>query len=199
MSIPERFWDQNESTWFPFHWTPPGGGHRRLPICVQESWGTAMPLRLACAGLQCWRHMGKWKPTFWLQFAQTLAFLALCLWSSHFEDMKPKTFENFEKSIPEPSKIETWSFQNRGQEPPKSMSEPSETPFLKTFNLRRLKKASPLEKNAFWSQLGSKLEAQEVPKSRPNPEKIGVEKHHIFDIDFGRVQASFWVGFWKVF
>ena len=32
---------------------PPGGGHRRLPICGMECWGTAMPLRLACAGLQC--------------------------------------------------------------------------------------------------------------------------------------------------
>ena len=28
------------------------------------------------------------------------------------------------------------------------------------------------------------LEAQEAPKSRPKPEKIDVEKQHIFDIDF---------------
>ena len=60
---------------FLFHWTPPRGGHRRLPICVQECWGTAMHWRLASAGLHCWRHMGKWKPTFWLQFAQTLLWI----------------------------------------------------------------------------------------------------------------------------
>ena len=46
------------------------------------------------------------------------------------------------------------------------------------------------------SQLGSKLEAQEAPKSRPKPEKIIVEKQHIFGIDFGRVRTSFWIGFW---
>ena len=27
------------------------------------------------AGLHSWRHMGKWKPTFWLQFAQTLLWI----------------------------------------------------------------------------------------------------------------------------
>ena len=37
---------------------------------------------------------------------------------------------------------------------------------------------------AFWSQLGSKLEAQEAPKSRPEPQKIDVKKQHVFDIDF---------------
>ena len=34
------------------------------------------------------------------------------------------------------------------------------------------------------SQLGSNLEAQDPPKSRPKPEKIDVEKQHIFGIDF---------------
>ena len=47
-------------------------------------------------------------------------------------------------------------------------------------------------------KLGPKL-AQDPPKSRPKPEKSDVEKQHIFDIDFGRVQASFWKGFWDVF
>ena len=51
----------------------------------------------------------------------------------------------------------------------------------------------------FKSPLGSKLEAQDPPKSRPKPEKIDVEKQHIFGIDFGRVRTSFWNGFWKVF
>ena len=36
------------------------------------------------------------------------------------------------------------------------------------------------------------LEAQDPPKSRPKPEKIDVEKQHIFGIDFGRVRTSFW-------
>ena len=49
------------------------------------------------------------------------------------------------------------------------------------------------------SQLGSNLEAQEAPKSRPKAEKIDVKKQHIFDIDFGRVRTSFWSGFWMVF
>ena len=43
------------------------------------------------------------------------------------------------------------------------------------------------------------LEAQEAPKSRPRDEKIDVKKRYIFDIDFGRVQASFWKSFSKVF
>ena len=54
----------------------------------------------------------------------------------------------------------------------------------------------------FWrqnSQLGSILEAQNPPESALKDEKIDVEKRHIFDIDFGRVQASFWKVFWMVF
>ena len=47
-------------------------------------------------------------------------------------------------------------------------------------------------------KLGPKL-AQDPPKSRPKPEKSDIEKQHSFDIDFGRVQASFWKGFWDVF
>ena len=34
------------------------------------------------------------------------------------------------------------------------------------------------------SQLGSNMGAQEAPKSRPEPEKIDVEKQHVFSIDF---------------
>ena len=45
-------------------------------------------------------------------------------------------------------------------------------------------------------QLGSKLEAQEAPKSSPKPEKIDVKKQHVFGIDFERVRTSFWKGFW---
>ena len=42
------------------------------------------------------------------------------------------------------------------------------------------------------SQLGSKLEGQEAPKSRPKPEKIDVKKQHVFGIEFLRVRTSFW-------
>ena len=114
---------------YRFHWTPPGGGHRRLPICVQESWGTAMPLRLACAGLQCWRHMGKWKPTFWLQFAQT--------WRSWQETCGTRVFpENVgleaRKSRPGGYKIISFRrLPNRGPESPKSSPEPYKTLFFK--------------------------------------------------------------------
>ena len=50
-------------------------------------------------------------------------------------------------------------------------------------------------------QLGSVLEAQEAPKSEPNPQQIDAEKRDVFNIDFGRVRMSFskcfWKGFWK--
>ena len=41
-------------------------------------------------------------------------------------------------------------------------------------------------------RIGFKLEAQDLPKSRPKPQKIDVEKQHIFNIDFWRVRTSFW-------
>ena len=40
------------------------------------------------------------------------------------------------------------------------------------------------------------LEAQEAPKSRPRREKIDVKNQYVFGIDFLRVRASFWIGFW---
>ena len=52
-----------------------------------------------------------------------------------------------------------------------------------------------MRKIAIFSQLGSKLEAQEAPKSRPEPQKIDVKKQHVFGIDFGWVWTSFWKGF----
>ena len=42
----------------------------------------------------------------------------------------------------------------------------------------------------------AKLEAQEAPKSRPEPQKIDVKKQHVFDIHFFIVRTSFWKGFW---
>ena len=53
-----------------------------------------------------------------------------------------------------------------------------------------------IEEIAIFSQLGSKLEAQEAPKSRPEPQKIDVKKQHVFGIDFFIVRTSFWKGFW---
>ena len=41
-----------------------------------------------------------------------------------------------------------------------------------------------MRKIAILGQLGSKLEAQEAPKSRPEPQKIDVKKQHVFGIDF---------------
>ena len=35
------------------------------------------------------------------------------------------------------------------------------------------------------------LEAQDLPKSRPKPEKIDVKKQHVFSIDFYGVRPSF--------
>ena len=36
------------------------------------------------------------------------------------------------------------------------------------------------------------LEAQEAPKSSPKPEKIDVEKQHIFRINFVTILIRFW-------
>ena len=49
-----------------------------------------------------------------------------------------------------------------------------------------------MRKIAIFSQLGSKLEAQEAPKSRPEPQKIDVKKQHVFDIDFFMIWNRFW-------
>ena len=43
------------------------------------------------------------------------------------------------------------------------------------------------------------LEAQDLPKSRPKPEKIDVKKQHVFGIDFYRVQAPVSEDFLMVF
>ena len=48
------------------------------------------------------------------------------------------------------------------------------------------------------SQLGSKLEAQEPPKSKPKCE-IDIKKQHVFEIDFWVARAWFLIGFWMVF
>ena len=99
-----------------------------------------------------------------------------------------KMCENLIKMVPRPSKIELWGLQNRAWSPPRRH-------FLRTLNLRRFQRAYI---KVFWgqtSQLGSILEAQDPPKSRPRGEKTDVEKQQIFDIDFGRVQAWFWKSF----
>ena len=107
--------------------------------------------------------------------------------------------KNLEKIIPEPSHMEPRGLKNRARGLQNRAWSPPRRHFLKTLNLRRVKRSYI---GIFWgqkSQLGSILEAQDPPKSRPKPEKSDVEKQHIFQIDFGRVQASFWKGFWDVF
>ena len=44
-------------------------------------------------------------------------------------------------------------------------------------------------------ELGSMLEAQEAPKSRPRREKIEVQKQHVFQEDFSLARPPFWKGF----
>ena len=91
------------------------------------------------------------------------------------------------KSRPGASQIEAQTLQNRAWRPPKSSLEPSKTPFLKTSNLRwffeRPRRAVSKQKIRFLSELDSILEAHDPPKSRPKPEKIDVEKQHVFGID----------------
>ena len=54
---------------------------------------------------------------------------------------------------------------------------------------------SPMRRIAILSQLGSKLETQEAPKSRPRREKIDVKEQHVFEIDFWVARAWFLTGF----
>ena len=97
----------------------------------------------------------------------------------------PKTCENLEQIVPRPSKIEPWGLQNRAWSPPRRH-------FYKTLNLRRFKWADATIFGGQKSQLGSILEAQEGPKSKPKREKINVGKRHIFDIDFVVFGRRFW-------
>ena len=52
---------------------------------------------------------------------------------------------------------------------------------------------------ALRANLGSNLEGQKASKSKPKPEKIDVEKQHVFDTDFYRVRAPFSKDFLVVF
>ena len=49
------------------------------------------------------------------------------------------------------------------------------------------------------AKVGSILEAQDPPKSRPRREKIDVKKGCIVRFDFSVIQTSFWVSFFYVF
>ena len=66
------------------------------------------------------------------------------------------------KSRPGGSKIEPWGLQNRAWSPPRRH-------FEKRFNLRSLRGGVLTLIFAIFGQLGSILEAQEAPKSRPKP------------------------------
>ena len=119
----------------------------------------------------------------------TVVSRCLQMWDPECFQKYPKNEPQGPKSRPGGSKIEAQRVQNRPQSPPRPY-------FLKMSSLSWLRRACSI---VFWGhdgQLGSILEAQEAPKSRPKPEKIDVEKRCIFSIDFGRVGTSFWKGFW---
>ena len=82
-----------------------------------------------------------------------------------------------EKRDPAPLKSRPRGFQNRGLGPPRH--------YFEGHLVYEDKKGASLKfSRAQNAQLGSNLEAQEAPKSRPEPQKIDVEKQHVFSIDF---------------
>ena len=89
----------------------------------------------------------------------------------------PKNLRKSRKIIPRPSKIEPRGLQNRAWSPPRRH-------FYKTSILRRLKRADTKTFGSQNGQLGSILEAQGPPKSRPKPQKIDGRKIHSSGIDF---------------
>ena len=91
--------------------------------------------------------------------------------------LAPGRLQNLRKLGPDPQKSRPGAFQNRAWSPPRHH-------FHKMFNLRSLRGGFLFTKITFFGQLGSKLEAQEAPKSSPKPEKIDVKKQHVFGIDF---------------
>ena len=52
------------------------------------------------------------------------------------------------------------------------------------FNTIHLGGVVLITKPTIFGQLGSILEAQDPPKSRPKPQKIDVENQYVFGIDF---------------
>ena len=117
-------------------------------------------------------------------------------WRDSWRAYREETFQKFVKILTK-SSLEAPKLR-----PGASKIEPGalqDAIFLRTLNLRRLERSCSV---IFWrpkSQLGSTLEAPNPAKSKPKGEKIDVEKLHTFELDFGRVQAWFWKGFWKVF
>ena len=90
-----------------------------------------------------------------------------------------------------------WRLENRGLEATKSFPEASKSRPRRSkiepgalqdaiFKDIYFKRVKPYAANFCGpnSQLGSKLEAQEGPKSRPRREKIDVENQFVFSIDF---------------
>ena len=103
--------------------------------------------------------------------------------------------QNLEKIVPEPSQIEARGFKNRVQRLQNRARSPPRRNFSKMFNLRGSRGACSRVLPGLKSQLGSKLEAQDPPKSRPKPEKSYVKTQYVFGIDCGRVRTSFSIGF----
>ena len=83
-----------------------------------------------------WQSGHLWWSSCLAGFWRFLAFLAPFMMSPKLGPrMLPKTFQKWAPG----SKIEAWRLQNRGLEDPKSIQEPSKTPFFKDINLRRVK------------------------------------------------------------
>ena len=144
---------------------PPGGEHRRPPISG-DSWPTLLtieksflagPLRPGKVSANSRQGLG----ISWRFGARPRHVLA----------------QDPPRTLPKPSKIEAGSLQNRAWNPPRRY-------FQKTFNLRGCKRATIAMLEAFWSQLGSILEAPDPPKSRSKPQNIDVENRHVSGIDF---------------
>ena len=89
-------------------------------------------------------------------------------------------------------KIWFWSFQNRAWRLQGRC-------FLKTSILRAPQRSCAKVFGSQSAELGSMLEAQEPPKSRPRREKIEVQKQYIFQEGFLFVRPSFWKGFGRAF
>ena len=161
-----------------FHWTPPRGGHRRLPICVQECWGTAMHWRLASAGLHWWRHMALARNT--------------------VVPKEPRKRRTFSKNQ---SKIEPRGVQNRALGPPKSSPERSKTRFLKTSNLKSFRGGVLFTKqpllNPTWLHLGGPRSSKNEAETRKYRRWKTMRFWHRFWKGSGSVLEGFLEGFVK--
>ena len=106
------------------------------------------------------------------------------------------TSSKHDKNAPKSKKKRPRTFQNQPPGAPKSTPQPSKLNFWNTFDLSWLKGGVPFVKFRILAQLGSILEAQYGPKSRPKREKIDDENEHVFEVDLFVAWPSLWKDFW---